>query len=148
MGLDYYKVLGVPKDATKDEIKKAYRKTAKKYHPDSNPGDEAAEKKFREAAKAYDILGDEEKRKEYDRLSASGQAGDNASNKKPAGKRQGRNPMAGFGYQDISGNFEEFFGFRPKDGPIDDEKMNLSRKTKTNPIDMTEMFERYMKMRK
>jgi len=63
---DYYEVLGVPKDATQDQIKQAYRKLALKYHPDKNPGDPAAESKFKEAANAYAVLGDAEKRKVYD----------------------------------------------------------------------------------
>jgi len=63
---DYYEVLGVSKDASQDEIKKAYRKLALKYHPDKNPGDKEAEKKFKEAAEAYEILGTPEKRKKYD----------------------------------------------------------------------------------
>ena len=66
MKKDYYKILGVKKDASLDEIKKAYRKIAIKYHPDRNPGDKKAEEKFKEAAEAYDVLGDEKKRKEYD----------------------------------------------------------------------------------
>ena len=63
---DYYKILGVSKDASQDEIKKAYRKLAIKLHPDRNPGDKEAEAKFKEAAEAYEVLGDENKRKEYD----------------------------------------------------------------------------------
>jgi len=63
---DYYEVLGVSKSATAEEIKKAYRKLAIKYHPDRNPGDKAAEEKFKEAAEAYDVLSDDDKRKRYD----------------------------------------------------------------------------------
>ena len=59
---DYYKILGVSKDASQDEIKKAYRKLAIKLHPDRNPGDKEAEAKFKEAAEAYEVLGDEKKR--------------------------------------------------------------------------------------
>lgn len=65
---DYYEVLGVSKDADQDTIKKAYRKLAKKYHPDMNPGDEAAAEKFKEASEAYAVLSDEEKRRKYDQF--------------------------------------------------------------------------------
>ena len=65
---DYYEVLGVAKGATEDEIKKAYRKIAIKYHPDRNPGDKEAEEKFKEAAEAYDVLHDPKKRKQYDQF--------------------------------------------------------------------------------
>src|SRR4051812_35136781 len=64
---DYYKVLGIEKKAPADEIKKAYRKLARRYHPDRNPGDPKAEERFKEISEAYDVLGDPEKRKKYDR---------------------------------------------------------------------------------
>jgi molecular chaperone DnaJ len=72
---DYYKTLGVDKKATQDEIKKAYRKLARKYHPDRNPGDAAAEARFKEISQAHDVLGDADKRKDYDRGSGAFAAG-------------------------------------------------------------------------
>ena len=66
MKKDYYKILGVSKDASKDDIKKAFRKLSIKYHPDRNQGDKKAEDKFKEVAEAYEVLGDDEKRKQYD----------------------------------------------------------------------------------
>src|SRR3989442_5140448 len=63
---DYYKTLGVDKKATPEEIKKAYRKLARKYHPDRNPDDKQSEARFKEVSQAYDVLGDPEKRKQYD----------------------------------------------------------------------------------
>ena len=72
---DYYEVLGVAKDATVDEIKKAYRKIAIKYHPDRNPGDKEAEEKFKEAAEAYDVLHDPQKRQQYDQFGFNGPMG-------------------------------------------------------------------------
>ena len=72
---DYYEVLGVDKNATEDQIKKAYRTIAIKYHPDRNPGNKEAEEKFKEAAEAYDVLHDPQKRQRYDQFGFSGPAG-------------------------------------------------------------------------
>ncbi len=72
---DYYEVLGVDKKATADEIKKAYRKKAIQYHPDKNPGDKEAEEKFKEAAEAYEVLSDENKRARYDQYGFAGLGG-------------------------------------------------------------------------
>ncbi|HET6510576.1 MAG TPA: DnaJ domain-containing protein, partial [Candidatus Kapabacteria bacterium] len=69
---DYYEVLMVEKSATAEEIKKAYRKLAMQYHPDRNPGDAAAEEMFKEAAEAYEVLSDENKRARYDRFGHQG----------------------------------------------------------------------------
>src|SRR5436189_5302701 len=71
---DYYSTLGVAKTATEKEIKQAYRKLARKHHPDVNPGDKAAEARFKEINEAYEVLGDPAKRKKYDELGANWRA--------------------------------------------------------------------------
>ena len=98
---DYYEILGVPRNATGNEIKKAYRQLALQYHPDRNPGDKEAEEKFKEAAEAYEVLRDPEKRSLYDRFGHEGLKGTG---------------FTGFsGFEDIFSSFgsifEDFFGF-------------------------------------
>jgi curved DNA-binding protein len=77
MAKDYYQVLGIPRNATEQQIKKAYRKLAMQYHPDRNPGNEKwANEKFKEVNEAFSVLGDPEKRKQYDQFGTVGSAGD------------------------------------------------------------------------
>ncbi|WP_242918845.1 DnaJ C-terminal domain-containing protein [Pontibacter liquoris] len=104
---DYYKVLGVAKTASQAEIKKAYRALAKKFHPDKNKGDKAAEEKFKDISEAYEVLGDEEKRKQYDQLGANWRQYQNAG----AGGQYGGRPGGGFqggGYYE--GDINDMFG--------------------------------------
>lgn len=98
MKKDYYEILGVPKNATKEDIKKAYRKIALKYHPDRNPNDKSAEEKFKEAAEAYEVLSNDEKREKYDRF----------------GQVDGNFNTDDFEFitRDLNfGNFDDFFNF-------------------------------------
>ena len=95
---DYYEVLGVGKNATADEIKKAYRKKAVQYHPDKNPGDKEAEEKFKEAAEAYDVLSDEQKRQRYDQFGHAGMGGASGFG------------GAGMSMEDIFSQFGDIFG--------------------------------------
>ncbi|NLA77362.1 MAG: DnaJ domain-containing protein, partial [Clostridiales bacterium] len=102
---DYYEELGVSKDASEDEIKKAYRGMAKKYHPDLNPGDKTAETKFKEANEAYEVLSDADKKARYDRF---GHAGVDPN----YGAGQGGAYGGGFGGMDfdLGDIFSSFFG--------------------------------------
>ncbi|MDE6527884.1 MAG: molecular chaperone DnaJ [Muribaculaceae bacterium] len=101
---DYYEVLGVQKNATADEIKKAYRKLAIKYHPDKNPGDKEAEEKFKEAAEAYEVLSNEEKRHKYD------QFGHSMGPQGFGGGQGGFYSSGGMSMEDIFANFGDIFG--------------------------------------
>ena len=104
---DYYEVLGVSKSADATEIKKAYRKLALKYHPDKNPGDKEAEEKFKEAAEAYDVLSNEEKRRRYDQFGHAGVGG--AGQGGFGGGMSMDDIFSQFG--DIFGSFGGFSGF-------------------------------------
>ena len=101
---DYYEVLGVDKNATPDQIKKAYRKKAIEFHPDRNPGNKDAEEKFKEAAEAYDVLSDEKKKQLYDQYGHSmGQQGF-------GGGAGGYYSAGGFDLNDILNRFAQEFG--------------------------------------
>ena len=105
---DYYEVLGVQKSASAEEIKKAYRKAAMKYHPDRNPGDKEAEAKFKEAGEAYEVLSDDGKRSRYDQF---GFAGVDPNYGAGAGGYGGGGFGGGFGgFGDFGDIFSEFFG--------------------------------------
>ncbi|WP_232524977.1 DnaJ domain-containing protein, partial [Nocardioides mangrovicus] len=111
---DFYRILGVAKDADAKDIKKAYRKLAKENHPDSNPGDEKKHARFKEVAEAYDVVGDEKKRKEYDELraaAASGGFGGGFPGGFPGGFGGGRTSTGGGGQQfDFGDLFGDLFG--------------------------------------
>lgn len=99
---DYYEILGVARDASDADIKSAYRKLALKHHPDRNPGDSTAEEKFKEAAEAYAVLADADKRGRYDRFGHAGVG---------AGGGQGFDPSVFTGFEDILGGLGDIFGF-------------------------------------
>ncbi|MDX2303296.1 MAG: molecular chaperone DnaJ [Microscillaceae bacterium] len=143
---DYYEVLGVGKNATADEIKKAYRMMAIKFHPDKNPGDEAAEEKFKEAAEAYDVLSNPDKRRRYDQFGHEG---------------LGANGFSGGGmsvddifsqFSDIFGGgspFESFFGgSRSQSGRRIRRGSNLRIKLKLTLEEISETTEKNLKVKR
>ncbi len=130
--MDYYNVLGVKPEDSADTIKAAYRKLVKKYHPDANPGDAEAARKFGEIAEAYEVLKDADKRKKYDKKRIKAMARKNA-----AGEKSTYSQAPG---QNMTANFEQFFGFHPQSGEI--------HKGKKNPTDVSDLFERYMGIKK
>ncbi|HSP35500.1 MAG TPA: J domain-containing protein, partial [Thermoanaerobaculia bacterium] len=114
-GKDYYQILGVAKSASEDDLKKAYRNLAKKYHPDRNKGNKDAENKFKEISEAYAVLSDKEKRAQYDRLGSE------------AFGPGGQNPFAGFDFSQFMGSMGG--GTRGRRGP-----------SRSRTMDFTDLF--------
>ena len=106
MAKDYYRTLGVNRNADDKEIKSAYRKLARKYHPDVNPGDKSAEAKFKEVSEAYDVIGDSEKRKLYDQFGEQWEHAGNFTGGVPGEDFQTQYGNAG-GFESF---FSQFFG--------------------------------------
>ena len=155
----YYEILGLPKTATKKEIKKAYLKLAKKYHPDLNQGSKESEEIFKQVNIAYEVLSDDVKKIDYDKkLEAEAKA--QPGGKKQTSTGQGSRPQpkarrpAGFGasaeginFENMASSFESFFGFDPKSKNItDEEKLNTytQKERKRNPLDTTDFFNKWM----
>ncbi len=136
MRKDYYKILGVQRDADAATIKKAFRKLAKQYHPDTNNGNAEAEKKFTEINEAYSVLGDEEKRKEYDE-NKRGEQNSSADSESQGTKRktQTTNPFAEFTAQ----NFKMDFGDMMFD-EINNRKKESKKAGEVNINDVSDQF--------
>ena len=130
---DYYEVLGIAKDASDEDIKKAYRKLAKKYHPDMNPGDKNAEAKFKEASEAYAVLSDADKRRQYDQFGHAAFDG-------TGGFGAGGFDFTGADFSDIFGDlFGGMFGGSrsrgPSNGPMKGSNIRTSVRITFHPLE-------------
>ena len=136
---NYYDILGISSNSTKQEIQKSFRNLAKKYHPDVNKDNLEIEKKFKEIKEAYEILKDDVKRERYDKTL-------NKNNKKSEEHKiyNERIQKGTFEFSDIKRSFESFFGFDVETGEIKQEEKLKTR----NPIDTTDLFEKFMGFKK
>jgi len=125
--INYYKVLGVSHDADVETIKSQYRKLAKENHPDLNPGNSAAEARFKEIGEAWEVLGDADKRAKYDQ---------SRTPTKAKAKTKRGTPLSKLDMDDLMNQFDSFFG---KAAPA-----KKSSSKQTNPLDATDLFEKYM----
>lgn len=146
---DYYEVLGVTKNATKEEIKKAYRKQALKFHPDKNPGDKKAEENFKEAAEAYEVLSNEDKKARYDRFGHAG-VGSAASGGYGGGNMTMEDIFSSFGdiFGDAFGGFGGFSSGRRGGGRRVNKGSNLRVKVKLNLQEIAMGTEKKIKVQK
>ena len=141
---DYYRILDISINATKDEVKKAFRSLAKKYHPDRNVNDENALRKFQEVNEAYEVLSNEDSRREYDKKKSSFEQKDSTgtnseNNKSNNDKRKYQDKSESI--ENLNKYFESFFGFDANSNKINKDKL----KTQKNPIDTSNMFESFFK---
>ncbi len=155
--MNYYEILGVDRQATAQEIKKAYKKLAKKWHPDLNRDDpKTAEQKMKEINVAYTTLSDEVARIDYNKKLDAEKANSEHSTKTKksdahktgtAKKSSTGTSTAGVNFKNIHSSFETFFGFNPKTHEVTNEdKLNTfsANKKKKNPLDTTDFFEKFM----
>ncbi|GAV13686.1 MULTISPECIES: J domain-containing protein [Paenibacillus] len=149
---NYYELLGVQRHASPEELKKAYRRLAKQYHPDVNGGSSEAEQRFKQIHEAYAVLQDEAARKAYDDKLDGMERGSERNHDNQSAHSRGRNSASGeaargranFDPQNVEANFARFFGFDPKTK----KPMQNGGKDAGNPIDTSEMFQRFFGMNK
>lgn len=140
---NYYEILGITKDASKDEIKKAFRVMAKKYHPDKNKDNENAIRIFQDASEAYEVLSNEKSREEYDKKleSINEKASRNKTNKNQKTNANAKTNKKPSSMQDLNSYFESFFGFKAESNEINKDKLNRNK----NPMDTSDIFESFFR---
>lgn len=146
---DYYKILNISMNATDAEIKKAFRTLAKKYHPDRNPDDKEALRKFQEVNEAYEILSKEDSRKKYDNDRANFKGNNKDENNKSSKNSKAKNDNKkyqdkGDSMENLNKYFESFFGFNANSNDINKDKL----KKEKNPLDTSKMFESFFNIKK
>jgi DnaJ-class molecular chaperone len=144
---DYYKILNISMEATNDEIKKAFRSLAKKYHPDRNPNDKDALRKFQEINEAYEVLSKEASKKKYDDEKSkfkekNNEEANSKNNKYSSNNKKYQNK--GESIENLNKYFESFFGFNASTNDINKDKL----KNEENPIDTSKMFESFFNIKK
>ncbi len=136
--MNYYQILGLTETAGTEAVKRAYRKLAKECHPDAYPGDKKAEERFKQITEAYAVLSDAEKRREYDRERAGTDTKQKASS--------GRQPVRPENFESGFADFFSFVNVQPGQGQSSREQSGEKKRqeAKRNPIDTSELFERFM----
>lgn len=146
--MDYYKILNIPQQADENRIKQAYRKLAKRYHPDLNPDNPEAEAKFKDIVEAYETLSDPAKRKKYDITLM--QTNDTIGAKNHAqGAGYNASGASGIHFGNFTKDMERYFGFQfQADRQVGKQNQgNSMNKNRKNPLDVTDMFEAFMKIK-
>ena len=144
--MDYYKILGIPQQADDNQIKQAYRKLAKKYHPDLNPDNPAAEAKFKDIVEAYETLSDPSKRKKYDAtlMNSSDTMG---ANKYTQNTTHNTGAASNINFGNFTKDMERYFGFSFHTDQQTAKQNPGNSANKKNPLDVTDMFEAFMKIK-
>lgn len=146
--MDYYKILNVPHQADGSQIKQAYRKLAKRYHPDLNPDNPEAEARFKDIVEAYETLGDPAKRRKYDAnmIQASATMGTEPKAQKAA---RSAGAAQGVSFGNFTRDMERYFGFSFQADQQNGKQAsgNGADKNRKNPLDVTDMFEAFMKIK-
>ncbi|SFA80237.1 J domain-containing protein [Clostridium frigidicarnis] len=142
---DYYKILELNKDASKDDIKSAFRKLAKKYHPDTNVDDKTLSAKFQEINEAYGVLRDEKSRKEYDEKLNNQSNNFKKSNKTKQKTNNSNSSDMKSTMENLNKSFESFFGFNANTSDVNEETLNNKEK---NPMDTSHIFNSFFNLKK